>query len=715
MRAWSFAVAGFLAGSLVLVGAAGVAVAASASASSWTLASAPLPTLPGGQIRAVSCSSAGACTAVGTFTGPAGINRTLAERWNGRTWQQQSSPDPALDTNAAVLPDLTGVSCPASNYCEAVGFYQLSNSDVAIAQAWNGRGWKSQQVRVPVGATSVELDQVSCVSSRFCEAVGSYDDSFGDTLAFAARWDGASWHLQQAASPATTASVELAGVSCVSPKFCEAAGGSQASGITFAERWNGTSWQLQAVPGTGGANAVSCVSVTLCEAVGSAGAEQWNGSSWKAQPVPAQITGLTGVSCVSAKFCETVGLLLSGGSDLGAAAKWNGSAWKMQSMPNPAKSTDTSLRGVSCVTASSCKAAGFFEISRGSDPVAVAEAWRGKSWQLQAAAKPAGATTSSLTSVSCASASFCEAVGSADDSAGSPANLAEQWDGKSWQIQVVPDQGGQSGLSGNVLDGVSCVSAQFCEAVGDGPGGPIAEKWNGASWELQTRPGTTVEPIAVSCATIDFCMTVNGFGQVDLWDGSSWSASTAVTGFSPLTSVSCVSATFCEAVGGGPSGENAAMWNGLAWSPQATAGTVSAALSGISCASLTSCEAVGSDIAPDHARVTMAQKWNGTTWALLPTPNPAVAQGSSLQSVWCTSADDCTSVGSYQFGGIGLSRTLGEVWNGATWSLRTTPSNVNAGQNDLVSVSCGAAADCLAVGQTQDEGLVEIPLTEAGD
>ncbi len=679
MRGWSRLGAGIIAGALVLAGG-GVAVA---GAPAWTVASSPAVTLPGGQLQAVSCSAAAACTAVGIYLDASGIKRTLAQRWNGRTWQRQATPNPAVDTAPGVAPDLLGVSCPAASYCEAVGFYQLSPFDLAIAQVWNGHGWKSQPFPFPVGSTSAELDQVSCTSARFCEAVGSYDDGVGDTLTLAASWNGTAWHLQQSADPAGATLIGLDAVSCVSPKFCEAAGGNQQSGTTVAERWNGTSWHLQTMPETSGASSLSCTSVSFCEAVGPDFALKWNGSSWQAQVVPAQILGLTGVSCASGTSCEAVGVTSSDGSDLGVAAKWNGTAWQAQTTPNPAGATDTRLLAVSCATVTSCEAAGSFELSQGSDPTALAESWRGHSWSLQAAVEPPGATSNSLSAVSCVSATFCEAVGSDVDNAGSPANLAELWNGKSWAIQGVPDQPGQNGPSGNSLSGVSCVSAQFCEAVGDGPAGSIAEKWNGTSWKLQDRPGSTVQPVSVSCATSDFCMTVNGFGQVDLWDGSSWSASSNVTGFSPLESVSCVSASFCEAVGGGPAGENAAMWNGMSWTPQTTAGSVSAALNGISCASATSCDAVGSDACPAGHRLAMAQEWNGSTWTLRSTPNVAPAVSSSLQSIWCTSASACTAVGSYQFGVLSLTRPLGEVWNGATWRLRTTPSDVNAGLSVL--------------------------------
>jgi hypothetical protein len=159
--------------------------------------------------------------------------------------------------------------------------------------------------------------------------------------------------------------------------------------------------------------------------------------------------------------------------------------------------------------------------------------------------------------------------------------------------------------------------------------------------------------------------------------------------------VSCVSATFCEAVG----------------SHLDSAGEV---LTAVSCLTAASCEAVG-ELVNQGNPLTLAEAWNGSTWTVQPTPNPSVAQGSTLNAVSCTSASACTAVGQYQYSFLSLIRTLAEVWNGTTWSLRSTPNHPNAGANILNGVSCGASHVCTAVGQTQDVGLVEETLIESGD
>jgi hypothetical protein len=48
--------------------------------------------------------------------------------------------------------------------------------------------------------------------------------------------------------------------------------------------------------------------------------------------------------------------------------------------------------------------------------------------------------------------------------------------------------------------------------------------------------------------------------------------------------------------------------------------------------------------------VTLAEHWDGATWAIEPTPNPTGAVGSYLTGVSCTASTTCTAVGQYQNG-----------------------------------------------------------------
>ncbi|MGD0085295.1 MAG: hypothetical protein ABSD78_19215 [Acidimicrobiales bacterium] len=70
-------------------------------------------------------------------------------------------------------------------------------------------------------------------------------------------------------------------------------------------------------------------------------------------------------------------------------------------------------------------------------------------------------------------------------------------------------------------------------------------------------------------------------------------------------------------------------------------------LSGVSCTSATACTAVGDSYNSADIDVTLAEAWNGTKWAVEPTPNPTGAENSGLSAVSCISATACTAVGTY--------------------------------------------------------------------
>jgi hypothetical protein len=134
-------------------------------------------------LASVSCTSARACMAVGTT--PVGIDETptpLAERWNGVTWTVVPVADPAGNGS------LNGVSCSSARACTAVG----SSTSGALAERWNGTQWAVQSTPDPTGAS---LNSVSCESAHRCIAAGDVTTS-GGQVTLAERWNGTRWAIQ---------------------------------------------------------------------------------------------------------------------------------------------------------------------------------------------------------------------------------------------------------------------------------------------------------------------------------------------------------------------------------------------------------------------------------------------------------------------------------------------------------------------------------------
>jgi hypothetical protein len=344
-------------------------------AATWTIEPTPNPT--GGTnnfLEAVSCTSPMACVAVGSYHDSAGAMVTLAEAWDGTRWTLQTTPNPS-GSNA----QLTDVSCTAATACAAVGSYQNSAGNiVTLAERWDGQAWSIQPTPNPSGGTRTELRAVSCTASTACTAVGDVVE----------RWDGASWTIQS--TPAPAGSTGLNGVSCTSAKACTAVGGGPDA---LAEHWDGTSWTVQPTPTRNPVDthltAVSCTSATACTAVGddlystallrprSPIAEHWDGASWSLEtmPLPGYQGFPLGVSCASLAACSAVGTYRDAyGSFTGTLIQHrDGGTWTTENAPNP---TGVALSGVSCVSETSCTAVGRGVDSTGRE-ITVAEGYAG--------------------------------------------------------------------------------------------------------------------------------------------------------------------------------------------------------------------------------------------------------------------------------------------------------------------------------------------------
>jgi hypothetical protein len=350
----------------------------------------------------VSCTSVKACTGVGAADNSTGVAVTLAERWNGKAWGIQT-------THGPVRSFLAGVSCGSGSACMAVGYHYPTTTPIPkmLADRWNGTSWARQIIPAPAGTTESDLESVSCTSAWACTAVGTYLSGSGPVKVLAERWNGKAWAIQATPNPSGSGSSVLLGVSCVSATSCTAVGshGTPRSVVTLAEHWNGKAWAIQTTPNpkiiSSVLQGVSCVSATSCTAVGTyvvfespvhteyaTLAEHWNGKAWTTQttpnPSPVQQNSLRGVSCVSATSCTAAGYYYGTAGSLTLAEHWNGKAWTTQTTPNPSTSGGSNLQGgVSCVSARSCTAVGDY-----GTVLTLAEHWNGKAWSIQTSPNP---------------------------------------------------------------------------------------------------------------------------------------------------------------------------------------------------------------------------------------------------------------------------------------------------------------------------------------
>ena len=194
-----------------------------------------------------------------------------------------------------------------------------------------------------------------------------------------------------------------------------------------------------------------------------------------------------------------------------------------------------------------------------------------------------------------------------------------------------------------------------------------------------------------------------------------------------LDSVTCVSLSDCTAVGywqnAGGYETLVESWGGTSWqivpSPD-PAGTSGAALSSVSCTGPSDCTAVGywtnDTTTPYNTVETLVETWDGTSWQIVPSPNPTGSTLSQLLSVSCLSPSQCIAVGSGQevSGAQQLAQTLVETWDGTSWQIVPSPSP-SLTQSGLNSLSCLSGSSCMAVGYWYNPSTVELPLAEKWD
>ena len=349
-------------------------------------------------------------------------------------------------------------------------------------------GWTQQTIPHAEGTgVKTQLSGIACPSATSCIAGGSWKNSSGTTTPIIDRWNGVSWATENVPKITGEGATSIGPVACAGSAYCMAGGSFQTPSTytPITEFWNGSTWASQKLPVPAEnvntvPNAIACPASSACMAVG----HKTISGPYNAQPY---------------------------------VARWNGTTWTESSVAKPQGSNESEFLGLSCVTSSDCWAVGYYGLEwvyKG-----LAEHWNGTSWSEQTLPAPAGAINPSVGSVSCPTTNFCVAVGGYQTSAGKHASFAARWNGTSWQAEVLPELGGTS----SYVTSVSCAAAGACEAIGGGgyQGGPtFAERLESGVWTVQATPapsGWTWENgaiKAISCAAEKECMSVGTVADV---------------------------------------------------------------------------------------------------------------------------------------------------------------------------------------------------------
>jgi hypothetical protein len=442
-----------------------------------------------------------------------------------------------------------------------------SATTVPAAHTAGGGTW-GKAIEVPGTAAlnrfgEAHITSVSCASAGNCTAGGDYLDGSDSVQAFVASQAHGTWG--KAIEVPGTAALNTGGlggidsVSCASAGNCTAGGHyrNSSGGQVFVVSQSGGIWgKAIEVPGTAALNqagnaaifSVSCASAGNCTAGGyyfdsafraHAFVASQSGGIWgKAIEVPGTAAlniggnaSVISVSCASAGNCTAGGQYLdSFGHFQAFVASQRGGTWgKALQVPGTGELSQGKgafVTSVSCAAAGNCSAVGDYSGRRRFSQQAFVISQTGGTWgkaiEVPGTAALNRGHFADITSVSCVAAGNCRAGGSYLQRGHSQAFVVSRVGGAWGKAIEVPGTGALNGRGFAKITSVSCTAAGTCGAGGyydDGSGHQQAfvVSQTGGTW------GTAIE--------------VPGTGALNQG------------GEAGITSVSCTAAGTCSAVG----------------------------------------------------------------------------------------------------------------------------------------------------------------------
>jgi hypothetical protein len=264
--------------------------------------------------------------------------------------------------------------------------------------------------------------------------------------------------------------------------------------------------------------------------------------------------------------------------------------------------------------------------------------------------------------------------------------LIEHWDGSAWSI--VPSPNPATGVNGDsdVLEAISGTGPDDLWAAGwdnDEESNTIAllfEHWDGKTWQAVTSP--------TPGGSFQFAFAITAVNSDDVW-----AVGSDDTG-QPVTLV--------------------ANWNGKVWSitdtPNFNGGPdAQNELTGVSATGPDNVWASGfaDNVNDDNLADPYVLHWNGKDWTLTKVPNPnATKEGSRLNAIQALSPTDAWAVGQTQKNN-GSILTLAERYNGSSWTISPSPDPGMLGNlvdNSLDGVGSAGGSNLFAVGADEMTG-----------
>jgi hypothetical protein len=239
-------------------------------------------------VDVLSCGSAGNCSAGGSYRDGAGNHQALVVNETKGIWGKAEEVPGTAALNQGGDAHLGAVSCASAGNCSAGGSYFDASGDTQLFVVNEAKGIWGKAEEMPGTATvsqgtlfGAQLLSLSCASAGNCAAGGYYTDHSGNIVAFVVSETKGTWHtVKEVPGIANQGFAQTLSVSCATAGNCSAGGTYHASSGTQAfvvSETNGTWGTSEEVPGTAALNkggnavidSVSCGAAGNCAAAGS--------------------------------------------------------------------------------------------------------------------------------------------------------------------------------------------------------------------------------------------------------------------------------------------------------------------------------------------------------------------------------------------------------------------------------------------------------------
>jgi photosystem II stability/assembly factor-like uncharacterized protein len=324
------------------------------------------------ELGALACATARRCWAVGV-AGPnapaTGATVIVATTDGGLSWKAQP-------VTGGSTPQLSGVSCPTTAQCMAVGSNgaSLPGSGVVVTTSDAGAQWSA--AAAPQNALVVS--SVTCVSTVECTAIVS--DGTSTWSAQSADF-GQTWQqkgtLPSGFQPGDDITCTPAGT-CMLAGYVPTTSGHGQGAIALSTD-GGQTWALASVPSTTGVlQSTACLSATDCLAAGTTGTTVSDvvpaqgellhstdgGHTWVASTGALPVDDVYGLSCPSVEQCAMVGTTWVGSPAVGSGGVAESTDAGVTFRSSPTSYVPIPLTAVTCPTASACIAVGGDTVAR---------------------------------------------------------------------------------------------------------------------------------------------------------------------------------------------------------------------------------------------------------------------------------------------------------------------------------------------------------------